>query len=285
MRNSFTVSPMSQKIHLEPGETYQGSIMVANPAAATENFYYKVALYPYSVLGEEYDTDFETVSDWSRIVEWTTLENETGVLKPNGTQMVNFTIEVPKNAPGGGQYMMLGVSSNNSVDNTNNFAVQNVYEMASVVYADVEGETTHGGQILENQIPGFVATGAPYVLTRLTNTGNVHETAEVTITVKNSFNGEMIIPKDGENNTFESVVMPESTRLVKRTLANMPPLGVFEVTQNVSFMGDNINITSVMVICPIWFIFLVLATIGSVIGMVFYGRHLKRKKLEKVVDF
>lgn len=285
MRDAFTVSPMSQKIHLKPGETYKGKIMVANPAAAETDFYYRVTVYPYSVLGEEYDTDFKTVSDWSRMVEWTTLENETGVLKPNGTQIVNFTIEVPKNAPGGGQYMMLGVSSDQPVDSVNGSAVQSVYEMASVVYADVEGEIMQSGQILENQIPGFVALGTPYVLTRLENTGNVHETAEITITVKNNLNGETIFPKNGEKNTFESVVMPQTVRLVKREIADMPALGIFEVNQKVAFMGSDTDTTTVMVVCPIWFFFLVAAVIGSIIGAVIYGIYARHKKLEKVVDF
>lgn len=285
MKNSFTVSPMSQSIKLKPGETYKGSILVANPMAATEDFHYKVVLYPYSVSGEEYDVNFETTSDWSKITEWVTLEPSTGVIKPNGKQIINFTIDVPSSAPGGGQYMMLGVSSDDSADNFGGFAVQSIYEMASIVYAEVDGDITHGGRILDNQIPGFVAMGKPYVSTRITNTGNVHEAAKVTISVKNAINGEMVFPKDGELDTFESMIMPQSTRVIKKEIANMPPLGVFEVTQNVSFMDNNMDITSIMIICPIWFVFLIAGVIGSIIGMVFYARFLKRKKMQKVVDF
>lgn len=285
MKNSFTVSPMSQKIHLKPGETYKGSIVVANPAVATEDFYYKIDIHPYNVVGEDYDTDFETMSDWSRIVEWTDIEESAGVLKPNGKQIIDFTIDVPKNAPGGGQYMMLGVTTDNPTNGTGGFAVQSVYEMASVVYAEVEGEIKHQGRIVENQIPGYIGAGMPYVSARLTNTGNVHETAVVKITVKNSFNGETVIPREGDGDTFESVIMPQSSRVIKRELLNMPAIGVFEVTQNISFMGDDMDITSVMIVCPIWFIFLIIGVIASIIGMVFYGRHLKRKKVQKVVDF
>ena len=285
MKNAFTVSPMSQKIHLKPGETYKGKIMVSNPVAATEDFYYKTILYPYSVSGEEYTVDFDTQSDWSRIVEWTTLENDKGVLKPNDKQFVNFTIEVPQNAPGGGQYMMLGVSSDAPFENTESFAVQNIYEMGSVVYAEVEGDITHGGRILENNIPGFVTADVPQVSVRVTNAGNVHETAKVTISVKNILTGEMIFPEERVGNTFESTIMPQSTRILKRDLANMPAIGILEVTQNVSFMDENMDITSVMIICPIWFFFLVAGVIGALIGAICYGTHRKRKKMQKVVDF
>ena len=285
MKNAFTVSPMSQKIHLKPGETYKGKIMVSNPVAATEDFYYKTILYPYSVSGEEYTVDFDTQSDWSRIVEWTTLENDKGVLKPNDKQFVNFTIEVPQNAPGGGQYMMLGVSSDAPFENTESFAVQNIYEMGSVVYAEVEGDITHGGRILENNIPGFVTADVPQVSVRVTNAGNVHETAKVTISAKNILTGEMIFPEERVGNTFESTIMPQSTRILKRDLANMPAIGILEVTQNVSFMDENMDITSVMIICPIWFFFLIAGIIGAVVGMLFYRHYSKHKKLQKVVDF
>ena len=285
MKNAFTVSPISQKIHLKPGETYRGSIKVANPAAATENFYYRTELYPYFITGDDYETDFETVSDWSRIVDWTTIENPTGVLKPNDVEKIYFTIDVPLDAPGGGQYMMLGVSSDAPFEaEEGSFSVQNIYEMASVVYVDIEGEVRHSGRIVENEIPGIVTVGKPYVLTKLNNTGNVHETAKVAITVKNNITGETIVPKEGENNEFESIVMPESTRTLKREITGLPPLGVFEVTENVSYMDIETSNSTVVVLCPVWFIILVLFTIAAIIELLFYRRHKKRKKLEKTID-
>lgn len=284
MKKGFTVSPMSQEISLKPGETYRGYILVSNPADATEDFQYKVTANPFSITGDNYETDFKTMSDWSRIVSWTTIENESGTLKPNDTKKVYFTIEVPKNAPGGGQYMMFALTADDSVS-ADGATVSDVFEMASLVYADVPGEIKHEGQILDNQITGFVVSGSPKVITKISNTGNVHETANVTITVKNNFNGETVFPKDASNNTFESVIMPETTREISRDLTNLPQLGVFEVTETVSYLGNETSITSVMVICPIWFLCLIFATIGSVIAMVFYGRYLKHKKNKKVVDF
>lgn len=285
MKNAFTVSPMSQSISLKPGETYDGSIMVANPAAATEDFYYVVEVHPYSILGDSYETDFQTMSDWSRIVEWITLDDAEGVLKPNETKKVHFTINVPKNAPGGGQYAMLGVRSNTPIDDASKSAVQSVYEMASLLHAEVAGDVKHEGKIIENQIPGFVAEGKPSVTTKLSNTGNVHETAEISITVKNNFTGEMIYPRNNEDNTFESIVMPESTKTVSRELGSLPVLGIVEVSETVHYMGDELGTTGIMIICPVWFILLVLATILSIVGMVCYGVHLKHKKSQKVVDF
>ena len=50
MSTKFIVSPMLEKISLRPGETYKGQIIVANPKDATEDFYYKLDISPYSVI-------------------------------------------------------------------------------------------------------------------------------------------------------------------------------------------------------------------------------------------
>lgn len=280
MANNFIVSPMLEKISLKAGETYTGSILIANPKDATEDFYYKISTSPYSVIGENYIADFETISDWSRILEWTTLEDTEGALKPNETKRIFYTIEVPKNAPAGGQYLKIGVTSNAAASGSGG-AVQDVFEIASLVFAEIDGETTRGGRILEGKIPDFVTSSNPAVTAKFTNTGNVHETAITALYVKNLLGGGEIYPQNGENPEMESIIMPLSTRVVSRQIPNLPVVGIFEVKETISYRGDTMDVTSVMVVCPAWFILLILATIASILGMVFYGRHLKRKKFKK----
>ncbi|MBQ6149697.1 hypothetical protein IJI86_01850 [Candidatus Saccharibacteria bacterium] len=280
MANNFIVSPMLEKISLKAGETYTGSILIANPKDATEDFYYKISTSPYSVIGENYMADFETISDWSRILEWTTLEDTEGTLKPNETKRIFYTIEVPKNAPAGGQYLKIGVTSNAAASGSGG-AVQDVFEIASLVFAEIDGETTRGGRILEGKIPDFVTSSNPAVTAKFTNTGNVHETATTALYVKDLLGGGEIYPQNGENPEMESIIMPLSTRVVSRQIPNLPVVGIFEVKETISYRGDTMDVTSVMVVCPAWFILLILATIASILGMVFYGRHLKRKKFKK----
>ena len=278
MAVSFVVSPMIEKIALKAGEIYRGSITVANPKSATEDFYYKISLSPYSVIGEDYTADFETMSDWSRIVEWTTLEDTEGVLKPNETKKIYYRIAVPENAPAGGQYLKIGVTSNGAARGE---GVQDVYEMASLVLVSIDGETKHEGQILGTEIPGFVASGKPNLTYKFTNEGNVHETATTKVVVKNVITGEIVYPKENEENLQEFVIMPESTRVVSRELGTLPPLGVFEVNETVSYMGNEISPSIIMIVCPVWFILLMMGLILSIVSMIFYGKHLKKKKVKK----
>lgn len=279
MANKFSLSPMSQKITLKAGETYEGSVTVANPADATEDFYFKVTVSPYSVSGTEYTKDFHTMSDWTKIVDWIEVDTKSGMLAPNETKKINFKIKVPESAPAGGQYAMIGISSDNPAT-SEGAVVQNVFEMASLIFANVDGETKHEGKILDINIPGFVASGKPKISTKLINEGNVHETALVNVKAKNVFNGEAVYPGSEDEEGFEVIVMPNSTRVVVRELSTLPAIGIFEVSETVKYLDDEMDATMVMVVCPIWFIVLVFATIASVIGMIIYGRHLKHRKTE-----
>ena len=283
MENSFTVSPMIQKISLKAGETYNGYITVSNPVSATEDFSFKVSLAPYSVSNDNYKVDFEHMSDWSRIVEWTELDTTKGTLKPNDKARISFTINVPEDAPAGGQYLMLAVSSDDTISGTSSASIKNIYEMGSLVFAEIEGETKREGLVQENYVPGFVATGVPSTQITLKNDGNVHETAKTKIQIKNLLTGENYnLTNDGEN-TYETIVMPGTTRTVTRELENLPQVGIFEVTQSVSYLDSDSGTVVTMVICPIWFMALVLGVIISIIGMVCYGIHLKRKKAKKTI--
>ena len=276
MANAFVVSPMKQEISLKPGDTYDGYVLVGNPADATEDFNFVATLNPFSVSGNDYRMDFETMSDWSKIVGWTKLEETSGTLAPNETKRVHFTITVPKDAPAGGQYLMLGISSKPSESGEG--GVQDVVKMASLVYADIAGNTKHEGEIIKNFVPGFVASGVPITTVEVSNNGNVHEKLTTNLTVKNVFSGEKISLTGEDKDSYDSLVMPESTRVITRNIDGLPSLGIFEVTQQVNYSGKDSNITTIMVICPIWFIVLVVVLIASIIATVCFTIHSKRKK-------
>lgn len=268
--NAFTVMPMSQEIKLVPGNTYKASISVVNPMDAKEDFYYKVSVSPYSVLDINNTADLVTRSKTSDIVDWIDIPEDTGVVKPNEVKKVEFTITVPEDAHGGGQYAAIGVSSNKKTESDDGVSVQNVLEIVSLVYADVAGDTTHEGRIDENNVPFLSTSGDARTFIRLANTGNVHEKADIKLTVKDYFSGNVVFPVEGETNEFTEIIMPQSERLVTRDLEHLPSLGVYEVTQEVSYMGGESVISQVLVRCPIWFMTLVALTLVALISTVVY---------------
>ena len=188
---------------------------------------------------------------------------------------------MPENAAAGGQYAAIAVGSNDEGQQSSGVAVRNVFEMASIIYGDVTGETVHGGEVLENNIPGFSAV-APLTLSALiTNDGNIHETATFVIKVSNFITGETILPTEDNDGNYSELIMPESERYITREVSNLPTLGAVKVSQTIYYRGTAYSEEKTVILCPIWFlilaIFTVIAIIGAIVGMVI--RHHKRKRL------
>lgn len=280
MENAFTILPMSQNFTLVPGETYTGSITVVNPVNSTSDFAYSVSVSPYNVIGEDYQADISNVSAYSKIADWITIDNPTGSIKPNESQEINFTINVPADAAAGGQYAAIMVSSDPSKQESEGVSINNVFALGSIIYADVEGEVTHEGSILQNNIPEFSTVTPVAVSALLDNHGNVHENAIFALNVTNALTGEKIFPTDeDQNNHFSEIVMPETTRYITRNIDNLPALGIVKVEQTIYYNNEVSTVSKNIVLCPIWFFFLVALVIFSVIGFIVASvRHHRRKK-------
>lgn len=284
--NLFTVTPMNHNVNLDPGEVYTGVIKVTNPADATTNFKYKIEVSPYGVTEDGSTANFSKETAYTQIVKWITIDEPEGEVEPNNTKEVKFTITVPENAPGGGQYAAIMVGSNNDSEAGENLNVQNVFEMASLVYAEINGEIHKDAKIEQNNIPGFV-TGAPITLgASFVNNGNIHEQALVMISAKDVFTGRVIVSSENESDYFTELIMPESTRHVERNInEGLPLLGIVHVEQSISYGGEFSKEEKNVIICPIWFMALVAVTIGAIIFTIvqIVGRH--RKKAAKLAGW
>lgn len=281
--NFFTITPMSQRLSLEAGKTVEGSISVINPNDSASDLKYKAYVAPYGVVGEGYEADLTTESKYNMIKDWITIENPTGTIEPNKTGEIKFKIKVPSNAPAGGQYAAIVVTRNDDTKATDNgVAVKDIFEMASLVYASVDGETVHKGEVLSNEIPGFVA-GPPITVSALiSNEGNIHENATIIIKASNFFTGDVIVEGNAEDAYYSEVIMPETTRYVTREInEGLPLLGVVKVEQTIYYQGQTPSVAEkTVIICPIWFLLLVIATIAAIVGtiVVLVRKHKKKAK-------
>ncbi len=276
--NEFSITPMNQMVNLEPGETYTFSITILNPVNSTEEFEYKAYAAPYSVVSEDYDADIVTMADRTQMMNWITILNPTGSLAPNESTEIEFTIEVPENAPGGGQYAAIIVGINNENKTHDNVAVTNVLEIASVVYAKVDGEIFHKGKVLENNVPGFSAVAPLTVSSLINNEGNVHEIAEITITATDFFTGEVLVSADLDNGTYAELIMPDSTKFISKEVNDLPLVGVVKIEQSIYYNYSVSTVEKNVIICPIWFLALVFLTFGAIVAGIVRAIRRHRKK-------
>lgn len=273
-KNAFTITPMNQMISLEPGQIYEGSIEVSNPSRATEDFAYKITVSPYSIVDEDYNIDLLNESDRTAIAKWITVEDSTGTIKPNEVKTIKYTIKVPDNVPAGGQYAALSVSSNFPSDTKESYAVQDVFELSSIIYANIAGETVQGGEVTESDFPSFITSLPLETSALITNTGNIHEIAKYSITVRDFFTGNIVSVVPDVDSTISETIMPESTHRLKGQVDHLPALGVVKVTQTINYNGQDYVTEHDVVICPVWFMILASITLIAIISTVV---HLVRK--------
>ena len=276
--NIFTVTPMNQKIELTPGETYVGSITVSNPATAAQDFAFTVGVMPYGVSGDNYDADLITESVYTQIVNWIVLKETKGTLKPNETKNIDFEINVPVGAGAGGQYAALVVSFAGKNTSNEGVAVNNRFEIASLIYATVNGDIVRKGSMEGQKITSFVAEPPIKTSAVLKNEGNVYETARVKVEVRNFFSSDLINLTASDGSNIEEIIMPETTHEVVRDITGIPSLGIYEVSQTVSYLDETSTIRQVVVVCPIWFMILIFITISTTVAFIVWIVIKSRKK-------
>ena len=74
--------------------------------------------------------------------------------------------------------------------------------------------------------------------------------------------------------------MPETTYESQREISNLPVIGVVNVTQTIRFNGEVSTVENNIVICPIWFMALVVLTIAALITTIvaIIKKHRRNKK-------
>ncbi len=274
---SMTLSPMKQSIVLNPGDVYHGSFKIVNPNDSKNNLEYEIERKSFYV-DEEYDLTFDEST--SPIVDWTRLDvAESGVVEPNGTMEVRFTINVPKTASAGGQYEAFWVKTkmasvgDGSINN--GAAINEQLVMVHLVYAEVTGDTIRQGDIISADVPGFLISGNINGSSSVRNTGNIHGTAKYTLQVYPLFSNEEVYTN--EESPKENIILPDRARYDEISWKETPEVGVFNVVYTVEFEGATARVSKIVIKCPLWLLFIIIFVIALIVGW-FFTRSKSRKK-------
>ena len=281
---AIMLSPMNQKIVLNPGETYHASLIVANPNNVEADLHYLATLstyYPTKINEDDKyyrGSDFETKSSMNMIVDWTEIENPTGILLPNEEQQISFTIKVPETAPAGGQYMAIIVREDPEFTekDDDSVSVKEIMQMAHIVYAEVAGETRKEGTILENTIPSFLVYNTLEASSAVRNNGNVHTDAEFILQVWPMGSDEELCTN--EENAATGFVMPD-TEIYHVETCQLPPVGIFKAKQTVKIFGETSIVEKTVIVCPIWLLFIIIFAIATII--IYFIAKARKRNIKK----
>ncbi len=251
------VSPTKQRLSLDPGSVYRSSFTVQN--VGSMQFSYSTEAVPYSVTDSNYSPDYSTVATYSQIAEWVTFDSEkqTGTLQPGESIEVPFTIKVPEDVASGAQYAAIMARTGDGNSETAN--IQTINRVGMILYANIAGDTREEGEIVDNKVPGFLFDPPITVTGLVKNTGNVETSAKYTVKIWPLFSNETIY--NNEENPGNLDVMPETSRFSTITWEGAPKLGIFTVEQKIEFAGKENTVKKLVVICPVWLLFIIIALI------------------------
>ncbi|MDO4611969.1 MAG: hypothetical protein Q4B29_00695 [Candidatus Saccharibacteria bacterium] len=273
---SMSMSPLVQDLILNPGETVTDTFTISNPGTSTDDLEFVVEVRPFSAdeNGEVYYGEKES---WNQMIDWTTIDVNEGILAPNNSVSIEYTISVPEDAPAGGQYMAIVVSS--KVNDDEGSGTVNLGEsigMAYLVFAEVSGNVDLKGEIIENDVPSLVFSGGIKASTTIKNTGNVYGTAKYTMKVFPLFSDEEVFTN--EENPETGRIINGATRRHETVWAETPTFGIFNVEYTAEFAGASQTITKMVIVCPIWLMFIVIFGIMILIFWLIARSKAKRKQ-------
>lgn len=260
---SQLLTPTKQNLILEPGENFNGYFKITNNG--TKPFKFKVYTESYQISDENYSVlKHDIDSKYSYITNWVTFEKEVYSLEPSEATRVNFTINVPASVPSGGQYTLL-ISEMFNEDTGEIF--QTINRLGMNLYTKISGETHYDGygEILENNIQPLFLKPPISASFLVKNNGNVHAHAISSMTVYSLFSNKPVWTNAVNHPVTEDypIVLPETSRSISNKWEGSPRLGIFKVIQKVEFMGETDIKEKLILICPLWFILLIFATIIS----------------------
>lgn len=270
----MSLNPSEVELELAPGKTVEASVGVSNIGRLPFDVHASVS--PYSVNAEDdYAPDFSSNTSYTQLHNWITLKKETYHIEPGESIVVDFTIKVPQNVASGGQYAAIMLLSDSGIEEEGAVKVQG--QLAAIVYGHVDGgEVIKSGELVSHLLPSFMFNDSITVSQTVKNTGNVDFRVKQTMTITDFFSNREVVTADSVSSEGQMIgynlatVLPDTSRTGVLTWADAPKLGLFNVTQEISFLDQTYTFSQLVLICPIWLVALIIVAIIALIVRIVY---------------
>lgn len=276
MTTRASITPLKQEISLGAGSVAELEITISN--LGDEVIETALVPEPLSVEGENYDLNLSTMTNRTKIVDWIKFPEGSKFTVPVGESVtVPFRVEVPVDAPSGGQYAVLAAQFWS--DNADNSHLATVGAIAMRLYAQIAGENVIAGKILNNNIPAVVIGDGFTTGFEVENTGNLDFYVNDTFRVVDFFSHKILY--DDAETAEPSVMFPETVRFLTNEWQGA---GIYNVTQNVSLLDETSEQTQTVIVIPVWLVVVCCLAVVAGVWRIIY-KVAKNKRIKKINKF
>ena len=273
------ISPTHKTIELDPGAEYDDEFVVTN--IGSEDFDFKVYASPFSVVGEEYNHNYESETKYNQISRWVSFDETEYSLAVGESQTVKYHINVPADVAGGSQHAVLFAESSGK-NNAPSEGIKAVSRVGIRLAALIHGETRFGAEITEYKTSSlYMSFGGSKITTaaKVKNTGNTDFEARFYLKITPFFSNEAV-----HVDNKAQLVYPESELKHESVWDNTPLLGLFNIQYTVSASNVVRDEKFVVLVIPIWFVLIVIMLLTFIIVWIIM-RVKKRRQLRSKIQF
>lgn len=280
------LKPAEMSFTMVPGGHYAGAVTVSNIGRL--DLHFNVSTRPYSASGENYEADYTTESVYTQLANWISFSQTNYELAPGESADVAFRITVPDDVASGGQYAVIIIETRDGIEEGS--TIRQVSQLAGQLFGRVDGgDIRESGTVVEQKIPQIVL-GQDLAVREVTrNTGNVDFSLNHTVSVVDFFTGKEVFGANSIGSSGQQIgsarqtIFPGTERASTLTWENSPMLGVYRVTETVSFLDQNFTYEQMVFIIPIWLVVLVGCFVGLMILWVILRIRRRRKSRPQVI--
>lgn len=258
MNTGIQVSPASQRMTLDPGAHYEGTMTITN--IGTTEIEYHLSVSPYQV-DQSYAPVFEKETSHTQISHWVSFEETTGKVDAGEVALVKYFVDVPLDAPGGSQYAAVFATINDVTGATE--TIRSNASTGLVIMAKINGETREEGKILGTSIPMIILNPPASATVRASNTGNVDENIVTTIEVRNSLTGSVLYDNSADPDV--NTLLPDTERTMTFIVNDVPRLGILSFSITNEYIDDAEIKTATVIVCPLWFIAIIVLIVLTIV--------------------
>lgn len=281
---TYSVSPTIFDMTATPGQTWRSTVRVINPNKFDLTLYLDVS--GFVPKGEDGIPQFLKKDEVEALSlpNWITSDKEFTV-PAEKTIEIPFTIAVPQDAPPGGHYAALLVSTKPAPQNGEETKVQTSQVISSLVFLRVTGNIAELSSIRSFRTADYIVSRPETTFDlRIENKGNVHVLPQGEIKIYNMWGQERGIVPINQQTLFGNV-LPNSVRKYSFTWKgdwSFSDIGRYTAVATLAYGSDTrqfLTADTAFWIIPWKFLLALFTGLGSVIWLISWGIKLFVRKM------